>query len=266
MKTHIFYSGSKGNCTYISDGETSILVDAGGSFKRIKENIEKLGDSLENVKGIFVTHQHIDHIKALKHIVKKYSIRIFTTVETARAICTPTNTNTIEDCQTLASNVMTVKAGKTYEIGTMTIRTFPTPHDVEASLGFLFNSTKDKKGIGYATDIGQVTDDMRQVLIGVKNIIIESNHDVNMLISGSYPEYLKERILSPRGHLSNFDCAEFIKELYEAGCRSFTLAHLSEENNLPTLALESARGALIGKDDYSLKVASAYSPTEVEIF
>lgn len=266
MRVHILFSGSKGNCTYISDGDTSVLVDAGGTLKRIRESLEALGDSLENIKGIFVTHEHTDHINALYTMAKKYDIRIYTTVETARAFCTPCQSHDFDICRRVAGCVMTVKPDKVYEVGTIAVKTFATPHDTEGSLGFVFKSTKDEKCIGYATDVGHVTEDMRTLFSGIKNIIIESNHDIDMLINGTYPEYVKTRILSERGHLSNVSCAEFIRELAEKGSRSFTLAHLSEDNNVPGIALETARKAVKDIEGVTVKVASAYTPTEVEIF
>ena len=266
MRVQILFSGPKGNCTYISDGETSILVDAGGTLKRIRESLEALGDSLENIKGIFVTHEHTDHINALYTIVKKYNIHIYTTVETARAFCTPCQSHDLDTCRRVAGCVMTVKPDKVYEIDTIAVKTFATPHDTEGSLGFVFKSTKDEKSIGYATDVGHVTEDMRALFSGVKNVIIESNHDVDMLINGTYPEYVKTRILSERGHLSNLSCAEFVRELAENGTRSFTLAHLSEDNNIPSLALNTSREAVGDMEGIVIKVASAYTPTDVEIF
>lgn len=266
MRVNVLFSGSRGNCTYISDGETSILVDAGGNLKRIRESLESLGDSLDNIKGIFVTHEHNDHINALYTITKKYDVRIYTTVETARAFCTPTNSRDMDTCRRVAGCVMTVRPNKTYEIGTIAVSTFPTPHDTLGSLGFVFYSTKDKKSIGYATDIGHVTDQLKQAFSGLKNIVIESNHDIEMLRTGPYPEYLKSRILSENGHLSNLSCAEFVRELAEKGGVSFTLAHLSEENNMPSLALETVREAVKGIEGITIKVASAYTNTEVEIF
>ncbi|MBR6633737.1 MAG: MBL fold metallo-hydrolase [Clostridia bacterium] len=265
MKAHVLFSGSKGNCTYMTDGDTSILVDAGGNLKRIRECLEALGDGMENIKGIFVTHEHTDHVKALYNIVKKYDVRIFTTVETARAVCSPCKNYDVEDCRRVASSILTVKPDKTYEIGTMSVKPFSTPHDVAGSLGFLIESTKDKKSIGYATDIGHVTEDMRRLFSGVRNIVIESNHDIEMLKSGPYPEFLKERILSERGHLSNTACAEFVRELEEKGSKSFTLAHLSEENNRPDIALKVSKDALRDRGDVVVKTASAYSMTEIEI-
>lgn len=266
MKVQILFSGSKGNCTYISDGETSILVDAGGTLKRIRESLEALGDSLENIKGIFVTHEHTDHINALYTITKKYDIRIYTTVETARAFCTPCQSHDLDTCRRVASCVMTVRPDKVYEIGTIVVKTFATPHDTEGSLGFVFKSTIDEKSIGYATDIGHVTNEMRELFFGVKNIIIESNHDIEMLKNGSYPEYVKTRILSDRGHLSNISCAEFIRELAQNGSKSFTLAHLSEDNNMPCIALDTTKNAVSDIEDVVIRVASAYSVTDVEIF
>ncbi len=265
MTTNILFSGSKGNCTYISDGTTGILVDAGGTLKKIRDSLEMLGTRLENIKGIFVTHEHSDHIMALYTMCKKYNIRIYTSVETARAFCTPSRTHDMSDCRNVARNVMTVKPDKTYEVGTLLVKTFSTPHDTEGSLGYIFKSSLNDKTLAYATDIGHVTEDMRTLFRGIRNFVIESNHDIEMLKNGPYPEYLKERILSERGHLSNKACAEFIRELAECGGKSFALAHLSEENNMPTLALEEAEKALEGYEAV-VRVASAYKITNVEMY
>ena len=215
MKTHIFYSGSRGNCTYVSDGETSILIDAGGCLKRIRENLTTVGDSLENVKGIFVTHEHTDHVKALYNVTKRYDCRIFTAEETARAICTPNNSVSVDDCRRVARSVMTIKPEKAYEVGTLIVKTFSTPHDAVNSMGFIFESTLSNKTLAYATDIGHITESMKSNILGIKNVIIESNHDIEMLMNGRYPEYLKTRILSEYGHLSNDDAGSFIRLLAE---------------------------------------------------
>lgn len=265
MKIYNFYSGSKGNCTYITDGETSILIDAGGCLKKIRENLEELHDNLNNIKGIFITHEHSDHTKALYNITKKYDSRIFTTVETARAICTPTYSLTMSDCRRVASSIMTVKPEKSYEIGSFIVKPFSTPHDAAASVGFVVESLKDKTSLAYATDIGYISEDIAKSMLGVKNVIIESNHDVQMLKTGPYPEHLKIRILSERGHLSNADCAYFVKKLAEYGMKSVLLAHLSEENNTPLLAKSAVESELSGFD-VALGVANPYSRVEMEIF
>lgn len=262
MKAHIFYSGSKGNCTYISDGETSILIDAGGCLKRIRENLEEVSDRLDNIKGIFVTHEHTDHTKALFNIVKKYDTHIFTSLDTAKNICTPTNSVPVCDCKRLAERIMTVKPEKTYEIGTFTVKPFSTPHDV-TSLGFIIHSKVSNKTLAYATDIGCITAEMAEHMAGIENVIIESNHDVHMLMNGSYPEYLKTRILSDRGHLSNVDCAAFLKFLMKMGTKSITLAHLSEENNTPVLARKTIEEVIL--DGVKLQVANPYKRIEMEI-
>jgi len=264
MKTQIFYSGSKGNCTYVSDGETSILIDAGGCLKRIRENLNEVGDRLENVKGIFVTHEHSDHTKAIFNITKKYDCRIFTTVDTARAMCTPTATLSVDDCRRVARSVMTIKPEKTYEIGTFQIKPFSTPHDAADSIGFILESTVSGKSLAYATDIGHITKDMESLFLGIKNVILESNHDVEMLMNGPYPEYLKTRIISDVGHLSNASAGSFLRLLAENGAESVVLAHLSEENNTPALARECARKALEGFD-VKLEVASPYRRVEMKI-
>lgn len=265
MKIYNFYSGSKGNCTYMTDGETSILIDAGGCLKKIRENLEEIGDSLNNIKGIFVTHEHTDHTKALFNITKKYDCRIFTTVETARAMCTPTHSTPLSDCRRVACSIMTVKPEKSYEIGSFIVKPFSTPHDAVSSVGFVVESVKDKTSLAYATDIGHINEDIAKNMLGVKNVIIEANHDIEMLKTGPYPEYLKIRILSEKGHLSNADCAYFAKKLVENGTRSILLAHLSEENNTPLLAKNTVESELQGFD-VAVGVANPYSRVEMEIF
>ena len=263
MKAVVFYSGSKGNCAYFSHDGTSILIDAGGTFKRIKECLARAGSSLDALDAIFVTHEHTDHTKALKQIAKRSDVKIFTTLETARAFCSPTSDMTLDECRLLASSVMTIKPQKTYEIGSFSVRPFQTSHDTECSLGFAITTTDDRFGVGYATDLGVVTDGVREGMRGMKNIFIESNHDLDMLKNGPYPEHLKVRISSERGHLSNSDSAAFSRELFECGARSFTLLHLSEENNRPDIAREVFREAL-GEGDYALTVASPYEICSVE--
>ena len=265
MKIYNFYSGSKGNCTYVTDGETSILIDAGGCLKRIRENLEELGDNLNNIKGIFITHEHSDHTKALFNLTKKYDCRIFTTLETARAICTPTYSVAMSDCRRVACSIMTVKTEKSYEIGSLIVKPFSTPHDAVSSVGFVVESTKDKTSLAYATDIGYISEDIAKNMLGVKNVIIEANHDIEMLKNGPYPEHLKIRILSEKGHLSNADCAYFIKKLVENGTKSILLAHLSEENNTPIEARRAVESELCGFD-VALGVANPYSRVEMEIF
>lgn len=262
MKAHIFYSGSKGNCTYISDGSTSLLIDAGGCLKRIRENLSAVSDSLENISGIFITHEHTDHIKALFNITKKHKTHIFTSLETAKSICTPSVALPLEDCRRVAESIMTVKPEKSYDIGTFTVKPFSTPHDV-TSLGFVIESRVTEKSLVYATDIGCITKTMAEHFSGIKNVIIEANHDIDMLINGSYPEYLKTRILSDRGHLSNADCAAFVKELVKMGAKSIVLAHLSEENNSPIVARRCVE-AVIG-EGVSLDIANPYRRIEMEI-
>jgi phosphoribosyl 1,2-cyclic phosphodiesterase len=264
MKTRIFFSGSKGNCTYLSDGETSILVDAGGCLKTIRENLLAVGDRLENIKGIFITHEHSDHTRALYNIAKKYDIKIFTAIDTARAICTPTATYSLDVCKTVAKSVMTVKPSKSYDVGSLSIKTFSTPHDAAASLGFVFESRESGKSLAYATDLGYITDEIEENFLGIKNVIIESNHDVNMLKNGPYPEYLKTRILSEKGHLSNEATADFVKKLAKNGTKSVVLAHLSEENNIPRLALDTVESAV--EEELVLQAANPYKATEMEIF
>jgi phosphoribosyl 1,2-cyclic phosphodiesterase len=132
------------------------------------------------------------------------------------------------------------------QVGVMTVRSFRTPHDSRMSVGYRieFFDGERQRAIGYATDIGYITDDIRKNLCGCEAVVIEANHDVEMLMSGPYPRDLKLRVASKRGHLSNCECAEFASELAKSGTKAFLLAHLSKENNEPCLALDEVRSAV----------------------
>lgn len=255
MTAYTLYSGSSGNCIYVKTEDAEILFDAGVSARAVEKGLNAIGSSLSRIHAIFVTHEHSDHIKGLEVISKKHHIPTHMVSAAARACIRTPDASLLNDLY-LHPPVFSVKIGQT------TIRSFPTPHDSAASVGYTVEHEQDGKiqKLGLATDIGHITKEITQALIGSDSVIIESNHDVNMLLSGPYPYHLKLRILSDRGHLSNETCAEFSKFLASHGTKNFILAHLSKENNFAPIAEATVRNALSDFENINLAVALPDAP------
>lgn len=229
-------SGSSGNCHYVGYKDTNILVDAGLSGKRITTGLNDIEVDIDKVKGIFITHEHSDHIKGAGIISRKFDIPIFANIKTWCSM-----KDKIGDIK--ESNMKVFENDKTYSLGDLIIRPFSIPHDSEDAVGYNFYAgTNDKLSI--ATDIGQITDNIRKHLYKSRLVVLESNYDQNMLMMGSYPYALKRRVMSEGGHLSNEDAANFCIELVKEGTERILLAHLSKENNFPELAYETSKGIL----------------------
>lgn len=253
------FSGSKGNALFIRCGNSSVLIDAGMSARAIERALAKIGASAEELDAVFVTHEHIDHVKALNVLTKRYPVKIHLTEQTADAI--------LSACQISSSDALIPHAPFfSVTLGSLTVESFPTKHDSAQSVGFRV-SAKAPEGIrtiGIATDLGCVDDTVRSALLGSEFVILEANHDENMLMCGSYPYSLKRRILSPCGHLSNDACGSFLCELAAHGLRGAMLAHLSEENNHPALARATVMHALsqagVPQEEVFLAVAEQNAP------
>ena len=232
-------SGSSGNCHYIGYKDTNILVDAGLSGKRISTGLEDLNIDASKLKGIFITHEHSDHIKGAGIISRKYDIPIFANIKTWCAM--KDKLGQIED-----RNMKVFENDKSYSLGDLIIRPFSISHDASDAVGYNFYADNEKMSI--ATDIGKITDNIRRHLYKSKLVVLESNYDPNMLMMGSYPYALKKRVMSEVGHLSNEDAANFCVELIKEGTERILLAHLSKENNFPELAYETSKGILTQND------------------
>ena len=253
------YSGSGGNSTFIRVADTAILIDAGKNAKRLCTALKSIGSDIEEIRAIFVTHDHADHTSALEVLSKKHNIPIHITEQSARVF------DRIAPAP-IHSRLVRHTPIFSVEVGDVTVSSFETPHDSMMSVGYRieFFDGEEKRAVGVATDIGYVTDEIRMGLLGCEAVVIESNHDIDMLRHGTYPDILKRRILSNRGHLSNEDSAILSAYLAERGTRAFLLAHLSEENNEPSLAYEETERA-ISDAGVSIAVASAEYPTELKI-
>lgn len=233
---HIFTlaSGSAGNCTLVQDGETSLLIDAGISAKRICAGLNALGVSVDELSGILITHEHSDHISGLATLVKHHNIPI---------LAPRTVANHLRYSIAGVDDYITeLPVGEVSRIGGIYAVPFHTPHDTPESVGYRLEGANAI--FGFCTDCGHVTGEMLEALRGADAAVVESNHDVEMLKAGSYPLPLKRRILSDNGHLSNDCCAALALEMLRHGTKSLVLGHISRENNTPELALRTVSAAL----------------------
>ncbi len=265
LRAYTLFSSSKGNSTYVCYGKDSFLIDAGASMKGIGDAIESIGGALSGVRGIFVSHEHSDHTKGLEVISKKHGIPIYTDPKCMELIGISAPTAEEQLIPTLAGDIV--------HIGDIQITVYPTPHDSIRS--FCYRIETPAGSLGYATDIGHISDEVQDALFGCDSVLIESNHDTELLKLGPYPSFLKARIAGQRGHLSNAACACLVPVLARCGTRSVTLAHLSETNNTPKLAFEASKArlkecnvSLCGEDfagDLRLQVAAVSAVTEITI-
>ena len=233
MQIYTLASGSTGNCTLVKDGDTAVLIDAGISTKRIVTALKELGMFPEQLNGIFITHEHSDHVNGLNTFIKHYEIPIFAPRTVANHLSW--SIAGVDDYLTV------LLPGQDYDLHGLSVLPFRTPHDTPESVGYRLTGNGS---LGFCTDFGHVTDEILEGLRGVDAAVIESNHDLEMLKNGPYPFHLKRRILSDNGHLSNDSCGLLAKELYKHGTRRFVLGHLSRENNLPSIARRSVLGVL----------------------
>lgn len=249
-------SSSKGNSIYVRLGDDEILIDAGISCKRLCDSLKAIGTDITRIKAIFVTHEHSDHVSGLETVAKKYRIPIHITEPSARAyLCS-------SKAEYAAQTAIIHPPIFSETVGALTVRSFATPHDSHASVGYVVSDGTNEHTLAIATDIGMITDEVSDALVGCENVILESNHDENMLLCGAYPYELKRRILSSRGHLSNEAAAAFAAHLAASGTKRILLAHLSQDNNLPELAYHSSLAAIDGRDVY-LDVAAPNTPTKL---
>ena len=239
------YSGSKGNSVLIESENAKILIDAGKSARSLCTSLDALGVDIDEIDAIFITHEHRDHISALEILLKNHKIPVHIVGASARKLL-------LKGLSAYEELICTHPPVFTVEIGNMQIKSFPTPHDSEFSVGYTIKI--GEKTIGYATDIGYITSEIKNALCGCESVVLECNHDEEMLMNGPYPYDLKLRIRSNKGHLSNADCAAFASELCFVGTKNILLAHLSEENNDPALAFDEVWSA-IADDSVNLKVA-----------
>ncbi|MBU4440161.1 MAG: MBL fold metallo-hydrolase [Firmicutes bacterium] len=230
MKFCSLYSGSSGNSLFVSNNSTKILIDAGLSGKRIQSSLDAIAENPNEIGGIMVTHEHSDHIHGVGVLSRRFDLPVYANEKTWEAM--------MKDLGKIAEhNIKVFDFEKPFDIMDLQIEAFKTSHDAADSAGFVISD--GKKRVGIATDSGIITAEMRKALCGCDLVVLESNHDVSMLEAGSYPFYLKQRIKSDFGHLSNETAGDLALALVKEGTRQLVLAHLSQENNYPLLAYET---------------------------
>ena len=243
------FSSSEGNCTYIGNGRNGILIDAGVSCRKICDALDANSIDPNGISGIFITHTHSDHVKGLKVFLKKYAIPVF---------AQRTNLSLLIESDIVPDNAELMEVdGSITASGDFGVYSFETPHDTPASCGYKV-VCPDGKTAAVCTDLGCVTQEVWESISGCDLVLLESNYDPYMLMNGPYPYELKMRIFSDHGHLSNLDCADTLSKLVQCGTDKFILGHLSQHNNTPSTAENTAAGTMSDMRrgrDYLLHVA-----------
>ena len=244
VRMTVLASGSKGNSTVLSSSGTSILVDAGLSCRETLKRMAAAGESPECLSGIVITHEHQDHVNGLAVLARKLRIPVFMTGATHQAWKRWSRKHQYKDAPEMAKveQLELFESGREFQIGDIGVTPFTIPHDAVDPVGFVFNVEGVR--IGFATDIGHITNNIRHWLKKCDGLLIESNHDLEMLRVGPYPWSVKQRVLSRVGHLSNDDLGKFFTDDYDGGAAFIVLAHLSENNNHPEIARTCAERAL----------------------
>ncbi len=243
VSVSVLASGSRGNCALVATSSTRILVDAGLSGRETFKRLRALGERTEEISAILITHEHSDHVAGLQRLATKLNVPVFLTAPTHHAWSRAVRDEDGAIPELPKSEHFS--AGRGFRIGDIEVMPFGIPHDAVDPVGFTFHAEGVK--IGFATDLGYIPRNVPEHLRRCSVLVIESNHDLEMLRSGSYPWSVKQRVMSRVGHLSNDALAEFFSNDYDGGAEYIVLAHLSEQNNHPERARAAAEQALSGR-------------------
>lgn len=255
-------SGSSGNCYYLYTETEGLLIDAGVGIRTLKKHFREYGLSLAHIQNVLITHDHADHVKSVGSLSRDYGLPIYATHRVHVGI----EKNYCVRCKVSPERLKLVEKGVAFRLGSFTVTPFNVPHDSLDNVGYQVQLGDITFCL--LTDVGEVTDEMKPFINAANYLVIEANHDVEMLSGGPYPQHLKERILGKTGHLSNADCAEALAQNASENLRHVWLCHLSEENNHPELAKKTVEqtlrsyGIVAGKD-FELEVLKRKSPTGV---
>lgn len=232
IEISVIASGSNGNCCLVEDKSTSLLIDAGKSRREIEKRMNNLGKSLENVDAVLLTHAHVDHCAGADVISRNHDLPTYMNKEMAK------------DCFVFNGNAKSFDTSRSFKVKNLTIKPVKTSHDLP-SCGFVVGK------FGLFTDTGHATPEMTAAMKKLKGVLLESNYDVDMLVNGFYPAFLKQRIMSKRGHLSNIDASSFVKE--KGGHLDWVLlGHLSANNNHPDVARKTFETIVGQKTNYDV--------------
>lgn len=259
MNFYSIASGSSGNCYYIETENKKFLVDAGISFKRIKDALTNIQVDISEIDGIFVTHEHTDHVSGIPMIGKKTDMNIFSSLGTLEELKR-------KNPEIALSRFNDIPVNSVQDILGITLRTFSVFHDAAEPVGYVFENTKKEKRIGIVTDTGIIDGNIMNNILDVNLLVIEANYDEYTLKSGEYPAFLKRRILSNEGHLSNIAAAKILHDICGNNLSHVFLGHLSKENNLPYLALDTVCKFLKDfskEQDFELDTLSRNMPGKV---
>ena len=244
-------SGSSGNCIYVGSDDTHIIIDAGISGKRIEEGLNSLELTGADLDGILVTHEHTDHTAALGVLSRRYGIPIYATRGTIEGIKATSNLKGIDE-----GIFVEIEPESDFTINDLYIRSVSISHDANEPVAYRIGCFG--KSVGVLTDLGKYDDHIVDSFAGVDSLLLEANHDIHMLQVGRYPYYLKERILSDKGHLCNEKSGQLLCRLLHDNMKAVLLGHLSAENNLAELAYEAVRLEI-------LMDSCDYKPNDFEI-
>ena len=255
FKVSVLASGSKGNCTVICTNKTMVLLDAGLSGKKILNLLDSINLNANKLNAVIISHEHNDHIKGAGIICRRLDIPLYITEMTYSV--------SKKSLGKLPEGVVFFKNGNLFKIGDIKVKTFPSSHDVVDGSNFVFEEAGDtSRKLAVATDLGFSSKLMLHRIKESTSIVLESNHDVQMLLNGPYPPFLKQRIKSQLGHLSNEQAVGVITKVVNPGLKNLVLAHLSEQNNLPETAENIMKEYLqIINHDLQLFVSSQYEAT-----
>jgi phosphoribosyl 1,2-cyclic phosphodiesterase len=250
LRIQVLASGSSGNATLVTAGRVSVLLDAGIPGTKLAKAIHAAGVDPEALAGVFVSHEHSDHVKGLEVFLKRRRVPLF---------MAPASLGFSRLNSSLFYGVEDLEAGRAVELGRLRIQPFVVPHDAASTFGFVLEAGGVKAV--QATDMGQPTQLLRERLRGVHCALLEFNHDLDRLMTSRYPLHIKMRIRGSLGHLSNDQASSVVRDSLNGDCQALFLMHLSEENNLPALAQMAAREALEGRDHVRVTVAQRHGPT-----
>jgi phosphoribosyl 1,2-cyclic phosphodiesterase len=254
VRVCVLASGSRGNATWMATERTGLLVDAGLSRKETYARLAAVGERPETCNAVVISHEHQDHTGGLRVLALDLKIPIYIAPETRDALEWDSRLKAIES----------ITAGEKFTVGDIEVTPFSIPHDAVDPLAFTLESQGIK--IGVVTDLGYLPEVVKQHVRGCHALILESNHDLEMLKIGPYPWHVKQRVLSRHGHLSNLAAADFLTEDFDGAAQVLVLAHLSENNNHPEIARLTAQEALSqrsGGEHTTLHLASYSAPTQI---